>query len=110
MTASLSGILKRGVGYSAVGVVVCQLAVIVQTIALGRILGPGGEVGVYAAGSVLSGFLLAFTQSTLAQALIQRDDDIEDAANTVLIVTFAAGGSARDRSADRLAGGRVSVP
>ncbi|GAB7068087.1 oligosaccharide flippase family protein [Mycobacterium hodleri] len=90
MTASLSGILKRGVGYSAVGVVVCQLAVIVQTIALGRILGPG-EVGVYAAGSVLSGFLLAFTQSTLAQALIQRDDDIEDAANTVLIVTFAAG-------------------
>ena len=90
MTASLSGILKRGVGYSAVGIVVCQLAVIVQTIALGRILGPG-EVGVFAAGSVLSGFLLAFTQSTLAQALIQRDDDIEDAANTVLIVTFFTG-------------------
>jgi len=90
MTAGLSGTLKRGVGYSAIGIVVCQVAVIVQTIALGRILGPG-EVGVFAAGSVLSGFLLAFTQSTLAQALVQRDDDIEDAANTVLIVTFGTG-------------------
>lgn len=86
----LTGVLKRGVGYSAVGVVVCQLAVVVQTIALGRILGPA-EVGVFTAGSVLSGFLLAFTQSTLAQALVQRDGDVEDAANTVLVVTFATG-------------------
>ncbi len=86
----LSGVLKRGVGYSAIGVVICQVAVIVQTIALGRILGPA-EVGVFTAGSVLSGFLLSFTQSTLAQALIQRRDDIEDAANTVLAVTFSTG-------------------
>jgi O-antigen/teichoic acid export membrane protein len=86
----LSGVLKRGVGYSAIGVVICQIAVIVQTIALGRILGPE-EVGVFTAGTVLSGFLLAFTQSTLAQALIQREHDIEDAANTVLVVTFVTG-------------------
>jgi O-antigen/teichoic acid export membrane protein len=88
--SGLSGVLKRGVGYSAIGVVVCQIVVIVQTIALGRILGPE-EVGVFTAGSVLMGFLLVFSQGTLAQALIQREDDIEDAANTVLVVTFTSG-------------------
>ncbi|HKP43755.1 oligosaccharide flippase family protein [Mycobacterium sp.] len=86
----LSGVLKRGMGYSAIGVVVCQIVVIVQTIVLGRLLGPQ-EVGVFTAGSVLTGFLLLFAQSTLAQALIQREDDIEDAANTVLVVTFVTG-------------------
>ncbi len=86
----LSGVLKQGVGYSAIGAVICQVLVIVQTIVLGRLLGPE-EVGVFTAGSVLMGFLLVFTQGTLAQALIQREDDIEDAANTVLVVTCTAG-------------------
>ncbi len=86
----LSGVLKRGVGYSAIGVVVCQIVVVVQTIVLGRILGPE-EVGVFTAGSVLMGFLLTFSQGTLAQALIKREDDIEDAANTVLFVTIVTG-------------------
>ncbi len=86
----LSGVVKRGVGYSAVGVAVCQLVVVVQTIVLGRLLGPA-EVGVYTAGSVLTGFLLVFSQGTLAQALMHRGEDIEDAANTVLVVTFGTG-------------------
>lgn len=86
----LSGVLKRGVGYSTVGVAVSQVVVIVQTIVLGRLLGPG-EVGVFTAGTVLMGFLLTFSQGTLAQALIKREDDIEDAANTVLIANAAAG-------------------
>ena len=80
----------RGVGYSAVGVLTYQIVVIVQTIVLGRLLGPG-EVGVFTAGSVLMGFLLVFSQGTLAQALIKREGDIEDAANTVLIANVAAG-------------------
>ena len=67
----LSGVVKRGVGYSAVGVAVCQLVVVVQTIVLGRLLGPA-EVGVYTAGSVLTGFLLVFSQGTLAQALMHQ--------------------------------------
>ncbi len=86
----LSGVLKRGVGYSVIGVATCQIVVVVQTIVLGRLLGPV-EVGVYTAGSVLTGFLLVFSQGTLAQALIHRDEDIEDAANTVLVATFATG-------------------
>lgn len=86
----LSGVLKRGVGYSVVGVAVCQVVVIAQTIVLGRLLGPD-EVGVFTAGTVLMGFLLTFSQGTLAQALIKREHDIEDAANTVLVVNAAAG-------------------
>jgi O-antigen/teichoic acid export membrane protein len=86
----LSGVLKRGVGYSAIGVVVGQLVVVVQTIVLGRVLGPD-EVGIFTAGSLLLGSLLVVTHGPLAQALVQREDDVEDAANTVLFVTFATG-------------------
>ncbi len=86
----LSGVLKRGAGYSVVGVAVCQIVVIAQTIVLGRLLGPQ-EVGVFTAGTVLMGFLLVFSQGTLAQALIKREDDIEDAANTVLLANLATG-------------------
>lgn len=86
----LSGVLKRGVGYSVIGVAVSQIVVIVQTIVLGRLLGPV-EVGVFTAGTVLMGFLLVFSQGTLAQALIKREGDIEDAANTVLAANAATG-------------------
>jgi O-antigen/teichoic acid export membrane protein len=86
----LSGVLKRGVGYAAIGAVVCQIVVVAQTIALGRLLGPEA-VGVYTAGAVLLGFLLTFAQGALAQALVHREGDIENAANTVLVVTCATG-------------------
>jgi O-antigen/teichoic acid export membrane protein len=86
----LSDVLKRGVALSAIGVVVCQIVIVAQTIALGRLLGPV-EVGIFTAGSVMIGFLVVFAHSTLSQALIQREHDIEDAANTVLAVTFATG-------------------
>ena len=35
--------------------------------------------------------MAVFAQNTLSQALIQRERDVEDAANTVLIVTFVTG-------------------
>jgi O-antigen/teichoic acid export membrane protein len=90
VAGDLSGVLKRGLGYSVVGVAVSQIVVVVQTITLGRLLGPE-EVGVFTAGSVLMGFLLMVSHGTLAQALIRREDDIEDAANTVLVVTCVTG-------------------
>jgi O-antigen/teichoic acid export membrane protein len=86
----LSGVLKRGAAFSAIGVAVCQVIIVVQTIVLGRLLGPE-EVGIFTAGSVLLGTLLMVTHGTLAQALIQREGDIEDAANTVLVATVATG-------------------
>ena len=45
-TANLGGVLKRGAAMSAVGLVIAQAATIVQTIVLGRILGPT-EVGIF---------------------------------------------------------------
>ena len=55
-TAGLAGVLKRGAAMSAVGLVISQAATVIQTLVLGRILGPH-EVGVFAAGSVMIGFL-----------------------------------------------------
>ena len=40
---------------------------------------------------MITGFAAVFTHGTLYQALIQREHDVEDAANTVLIVTFVTG-------------------
>jgi O-antigen/teichoic acid export membrane protein len=85
----LSGVLKRGAVMATIGIAVCQLITVAQTIVLGRLLGPS-EVGVFAAGSVVMGVLLV-THGVLSQALIQRGHDTEDAANTVLVVTFVSG-------------------
>lgn len=85
--ADLTGVLKRGAAMAGFGLIIVQLVTVVQTLVLGRLLGPH-EVGIFTAGTVLMGFAGVFVQSTLYHALIQRDRDIEDAANTVLIVTF----------------------
>ncbi len=90
VSGGLSGVLKRGAAMSAVGVVIAQVVSVVQTIALGRILGPH-EIGVFTAGSVLVGFMAVFAEGALSQALIHRESDIEDAANTALIVNFGTG-------------------
>jgi PST family polysaccharide transporter len=86
----LAGLLKRGAAMAAIGVVICQVVIVVQTIVLGRLLGPE-EVGVFVAGMVAMSFLMEFAQSSLSQALVHRERDIEDAANTVLVVTFVTG-------------------
>ena len=86
----LAGVLKRGATMSAVGLIVAQCATVVQTIVLGRLLGPT-EVGIFMAGSVLIGFLVTFSQGSLVQALVHRDGDIEQAANTALVATFVTG-------------------
>jgi O-antigen/teichoic acid export membrane protein len=87
--SGLSGMLKRGAAMSATVVVICQVVTVAQTLVLGRLLGPE-EVGIFAAGTVAIGVLLV-AHSALAQALIQRARDVEDAANTVLVVSFATG-------------------
>jgi PST family polysaccharide transporter len=85
-----SAVVKRGVLLSASGVVIVQAISIVQTLVLGRILGPE-EVGVYTAGSVLMGFVMIVAEGTLSQALIQREHDVEDAATTAFVATVASG-------------------
>ena len=84
-----AGLMKRGATMSAIGLVICQVITVAQTIALGRLLGPE-EIGAFAAGTVTMGLLLV-AHSSLSQALVQREHDLEDAANTVLVVTFVTG-------------------
>jgi PST family polysaccharide transporter len=86
----LADLLKRGAAMTAIGLVIGQVVIVVQTIALARLLGPK-EVGVFAAGSVAVSFLMVFVQNALLQSLVQRERDIEDAANTVLVGTFVIG-------------------
>jgi O-antigen/teichoic acid export membrane protein len=88
--AGLGGVIKRGVAISASGVVIVQVISIVQTLVLGRLLGPV-EVGVYTAGSVLMGFVMIVAEGTLSQALIQREHDVEDAATTAFVATALSG-------------------
>lgn len=67
---------------------------LVSTLVLARLLSPE-EVGTYAAGTVLAGFLTVFAEGGLRAALIQRDTgpdgSIEDAANTVFWATALTG-------------------
>lgn len=89
----LGRLLKRGTALSAVGVVIVQGIGVAQVLILGRLLGPA-EVGIFTAGTLLMGFVAVIAQGALSQALIQRRDDLgdlEDAANTVLVVTFGTG-------------------
>lgn len=86
----LAALLKRGAAMSATGLVISQLVMIGGTIVLGRLLGPT-EVGIFAAAMVVTEFLVVFAQTTLIQALVQREHDIEEAANTVLVASFVIG-------------------
>lgn len=74
--------------------VLVQGIALVSTLVLARLLSPE-EVGVYAAGTVLAGFLTVFAEGGLRAALIQREPgptgSIEDAANTVFRATALTG-------------------
>src|SRR5947209_7525190 len=89
-TAGLGGMVRRGAAMATVAVVTVQAISVIQTLVLGRLLGPE-QVGIYTGGSVLVSFVMVMAQGTLSQALIQRAHDVEDAANTVLVVTIATG-------------------
>lgn len=86
----LGAVLKRGAAISAVATVLAQGITVVQTVVLGRLLGPY-EIGVFTAGSVLVSSLVVVAQGSLGHAVIQREHDLEDAANTALVVTFLTG-------------------
>lgn len=89
-TPGLTGTLRRGAKISAGALVFTQLVSLGQTLALARILSPA-EVGVFYAGTVLSMFLVSVAEGGLRSALIQRQHDLEQAANTVFWASLAAG-------------------
>ena len=86
----LARTLRRGAVLSAGGLVVVQIVSLVQTLVIARILTPA-EVGVFAAGTVLSAFLMTFSEGGMRNALVQRERNVEDAADTVFWATLGAG-------------------
>jgi len=86
----LGNTLRRGVTISAFTLVLVQVTSLVTTLLLARLLSPA-EIGIYAAGTVLTGFLVMFAEGGLRGALIQRQTQIEDTADTVFWATAATG-------------------
>lgn len=86
----LAGTVRRGVLISGLTLVLTQVISVVSLIWIARLLSPA-EVGVYTAGTVLTAFLTSCTEGGLRLALIQREHDVEDAADTVFWATAAAG-------------------
>lgn len=87
---SLRGTVGRVAGASAIALVIGELVSFAQTVALARLLSPA-EIGVFVAGTVLTAFLGNFVEGGLRAALVQRQGDPADAAETVFRVTLAAG-------------------
>ncbi|MGY1685899.1 oligosaccharide flippase family protein [Geodermatophilus sp. SYSU D00867] len=82
--------LRRGAVISAVSLGFVQVVTFVQTLALARILTPA-EVGVYYSGTVLTTLVLTVSEGGLRNALVQRQRDVEVAANTVFWAGLGAG-------------------
>jgi len=75
---------------SALTLVLVQGTALISTLVLARLLTPE-QVGTYAAGTVLAGFLTVFTEGGLRAALIQREVDLDDVADTVFFATALTG-------------------
>lgn len=89
-SGGLLAVLRRGAVLSAAGVASVQAIALVQTLVLAHLLSPS-EFGVFAAGTVLTTFVVVFSHSSLSHALIQRRDSVVDAAETVFWATLASG-------------------
>lgn len=88
------GSLKQRIGSvaaaSALAQFVGQILTLAQTIALARLLTPT-EVGYFAAGSIVTSYISTFVEGGLRSGLIQRDDRLEDTADTVFRATLGTG-------------------
>lgn len=92
-TADVGGLastVRRGVAISAATFVVVQIVSFVQIVVLARLLSPA-EVGLFAAGTVLSGFVISVSADGLHAALVQREHGLDDAAETVFRSAIVAG-------------------
>ena len=90
---SLSGSVHRVASASALAQLVGQLVSFVQTIVLARLLTPT-DIGIFAAGTVLTALLTNFVEGGLQAGLVQRQGDLADADETVFRVTLMVGAAA----------------
>ena len=94
----LGSSIRRVASASALALLIGQSVSFAQTIALARILSPA-EIGIFAAGTVLTMFLGTLVEGGLRSGLIQRKADLADAAETVFWVTLIAGSRVRGSAA-----------
>ena len=90
---SLSGSVGRMARASALAQLFGELVSFVQTIALARLLTPT-DIGIFAAGTVLTTLFTNFVEGGLRAGLVQRQGDTADADETVFWVTLMAGAAA----------------
>ncbi|MDD7966715.1 lipopolysaccharide biosynthesis protein [Actinomycetospora lemnae] len=90
---SLNGLgktLRRGATISAAMLFVTQVIALSQTIVVARLLSPA-EIGVFTLGTMFSNYLVTMAGGGMKAALIQRGEDIEDAANTAFWASVLTG-------------------
>ena len=90
---SLSGLVGRVARASALAQLFGQLVSFVQTVVLARLLTPT-QVGIFAAGTVLTTLFTDFVEGGLRAGLVQRQGDLADADETVFRVTLMVGAAA----------------
>ena len=88
--AGLGGVVVRGVSVSALGFVLAQAITLGVYLALARLVTPA-EFGTFAAALLLVTGAGLFAESGMLAALVHRADRVEEAANTALLATLAAG-------------------
>ncbi len=89
-TENLTRIVVRGAGLASVVQIFTQLLGLVFYIVMARLATPA-VFGAFAAAAVMVTFTGIFAESGMQAAVIQRRDDLEAAAATAVLGTFAAG-------------------
>lgn len=90
---SLEGLgakLRTGAKFASVALVFTQLISLTQTIVIARILTPL-EIGTFTLGTLFATFLTTMADGGMRAALIQREREVEDAANTAFWVSLGTG-------------------
>jgi PST family polysaccharide transporter len=90
---SLEGLgakLRTGAKFASVALVFTQLISLTQTIVIARILSPL-EIGTFTLGTLFATFLTTMADGGMRAALIQREREVEDAANTAFWVGLGTG-------------------
>jgi O-antigen/teichoic acid export membrane protein len=80
----------RGAGVAGAGFGLTQVLSLGFALVLARVAAPR-DFGEFAAGSILVGIGVLFSESGMLAAVIQRRDRLEEAANTALVSTMLAG-------------------
>ncbi|MHC1562400.1 lipopolysaccharide biosynthesis protein [Actinomycetospora sp. C-140] len=86
----LSRTLKRGATISAAMLFVTQLISLGQTVVVARLLTPA-EIGAFTLGTIFANFMIVMADGGMRAALIQRETDVEEAANTAFWASVFTG-------------------